>query len=111
MAKIEPFFPTSHGVPRVDERRAVSGIIYVLRHGLQWKDGPKEYGPHKTLCNRFRRWTKFDVFHRIFSHLAAIDSSVGTMMIDATPYKTHCAASSLSKEGHFPAISAARKAG
>ncbi len=54
MAKIEPFFPLSHGVPRVDDRRVISGIIYVLKHGLQWKDAPKDYGPHKTLYNRFR---------------------------------------------------------
>ncbi|CUA99567.1 Transposase [Pannonibacter indicus] len=44
MAKIEPFFPLSHGVPRVDDRRVISGIIYVLKHGLQWKDAPKDYG-------------------------------------------------------------------
>ena len=31
MAKIAPFFPLFHGVPRVDDRRVISGIIYVLR--------------------------------------------------------------------------------
>jgi transposase len=34
MRQIEPFFPLSHGVPRVDDRRIVSGIIYVIKHGL-----------------------------------------------------------------------------
>ena len=62
MCRIEPFFPKSHGVARVDDRRVVSGIIYVLKHGLQWKDAPKAYGPHKTLYNRFRRWTELGVF-------------------------------------------------
>ena len=41
MARISPFFPLSHGVPRVDDRRVVSGIVYVIRNGLQWKDAPK----------------------------------------------------------------------
>jgi putative transposase len=36
-------------VPRVDDRRVVSGIVYVIKHGLQWKDAPAGYGPHKTL--------------------------------------------------------------
>ncbi len=36
-----PFFPPAHGVPRVDDRRVVSGIVYIIRHGLQWKDAPK----------------------------------------------------------------------
>lgn len=40
MGRISPFFPLSHGVPRVDDRRVVSGIIYVIKHGLQWKDAP-----------------------------------------------------------------------
>jgi hypothetical protein len=45
MARIEGYFPLSHGVPRVDDRRVVSGIVYVIRNGLQWKDAPKGYGP------------------------------------------------------------------
>jgi len=45
MARISPYFPLSHGVPRVDDRRVVSGIVYVIRNGLQWKDAPKSYGP------------------------------------------------------------------
>jgi transposase len=48
ICRISPFFPLAHGVPREDERRVISGIVYVIRHGLQWKDAPKEYCPHKT---------------------------------------------------------------
>lgn len=33
IARISPFFPPAHGVPRVDDRRVVSGIVYVIRHG------------------------------------------------------------------------------
>ena len=70
MARISPHFPLAHGVPRVDDRRVVSGIIYVIRNGLQWKDAPKRYGPHKTLYNRFIRWSRLGVFDRIFASLA-----------------------------------------
>ncbi|MBO9135024.1 transposase, partial [Rhizobium sp. B209b/85] len=42
MRRIEPYFPLSHGVPRVDDRRVLSGIIFVLRNGLRWRDAPKE---------------------------------------------------------------------
>ena len=62
MARIAPHFPLPHGVPRVDDRRVVSGIVYVIKHGLQWKDAPKGYGPHKTLYNRFIRWSRMGVF-------------------------------------------------
>lgn len=68
MSKIEPFFPKSHGVPRIDDRRVISGIVYVLKHGLQWRDAPSGYGLHKTPYNRSgagRRW----VFSTEFSGL------------------------------------------
>lgn len=70
MARTSPHFPLAHGVPRVDDRRIVSGIVYVIKHGLQWKDAPKDYGPHKTFYNRFIRWGRLGVFDRIFSVLA-----------------------------------------
>jgi putative transposase len=64
---LSPYFPLSYGVPRVDDRRVVSGIIYVIRHGLQWRDAPAAYGPYKTLYNRFVRWSPLGVFDRIFA--------------------------------------------
>ena len=111
MSKIEPFFPKSHGVARVDDRRVISGIIYVLKHGLQWKDAPPGYGPHKTLYNRFRRWTVLGVFDRIFSNLASADGPPDMLMLDATHLKAHRTASSLLKGGYFPATSGVQKAG
>ena len=49
MARLEPFFPKSHGNPRVDDRRVLSEIIFTNRNGLRWRDAPSAYGPHKTL--------------------------------------------------------------
>jgi putative transposase len=40
MRRLEPFFPVSRGLHRVDDRRVSSGIIYVIRHSLQWKVPP-----------------------------------------------------------------------
>ncbi|CAI9122160.1 transposase [Brytella acorum] len=39
--RIEPYFLLAHEVPRADERRVLSGIVYVIRNALQWKDTPK----------------------------------------------------------------------
>ena len=52
MARIKPYLPRPHGKPRVDDQRVISGIIYVIRNGLQWTDAPKDYGSHKALYNR-----------------------------------------------------------
>lgn len=111
LSKIEPYFPLPHGVPRVDDRRVVSGIIFVIKNGLRWRDAPSDYGPHKTLYNRFIRWSHLGVFDKIFSHLAAQDGPPDTLMIDATHLKAHRTASSLLKKGMFPAVLDALKAG
>ena len=71
MRRIGAYFPLSHGIPGVDDRRIVSGIIHVIKHGLMWRDAPKGYGPHKTVYNRFIRWSRLGVFNRIFAELAA----------------------------------------
>lgn len=97
-ARIKPYFPLSHGVARVDDRRVISGIIYVIKHGLQWKDAPREYGSHKTLYNRFVRWSRMGVFNHIFEELAKSSKS-DRLMIDATHLKAHRTAASLHKKG------------
>ena len=110
MARISPFFPLAHGVPRVDDRRVVSGIVYVIHNGLQWKDAPKGYGPRKTLYNRFMRWSRLGVFDRIFAALAGQGPRPERIMIDSTHLKAHRTAASLLKKGLFPVVSGARKA-
>ena len=108
---LRPLFPLSHGVPRVDDGKIISGIIYVIKHGLQWKDAPREYGPYKTLYNRFVRWSKSGVFNNIFAELAKSAETGGRLMIDATHLKAHRTAASLLKKGLFPAVSGAQKVG
>ena len=110
MRQIAPHFPLSHGVPRVDDRRVISGIIFVIRNGLRWRDAPKDYGPHKTIYNRFIRWSRLGVFNRIFSSLAAKGGKPDQLMIDATHLKAHRTAASLLKKGLFPDVLDAPKA-
>jgi transposase len=96
MERLKPFFPKSHGKPRVDDRRVLSGIIFINRNGLRWCDAPKEYGPAKTLYNRWKRWSDNGVFARILVGLATESAEHKTIMIDATYLKAHRTASSLS---------------
>jgi transposase len=54
--RLKPFFPKCHGKPRVDDRRVLSGMIFINRNGLRWFDALRESGVPKTLYNRWRRW-------------------------------------------------------
>jgi len=40
MARLRPYFPKSHGKPRVDDRRVLSRIVLFNRNGLRWCDAP-----------------------------------------------------------------------
>ena len=99
MDVIRPFFPRSRGIPRKDEQKIISGIIHVLKFGLRWKDAPKEYGPYKTLYNRFVRWSNMGVFEKIFTALSESTQDTSLLMIDATCLKAHRTAASLRKKG------------
>ncbi|PZW37878.1 IS5 family transposase [Humitalea rosea] len=92
----------------MDDRRVVSGIVFVIRNGLRWRDAPPAYGPHKTLYNRFIRWSRLGVFDRIFAGLAG---QADRLMIDRTHLKAHRTAASLLKKGLFPAVSDVPRAG
>ena len=95
MARLEPFFPKSHGKPRVDDCRVLSGIIFINRNGLRWRDAPKEYGPHKTLYNRWKRWSDKGIFAQMMMGLAADHGEEKTVMIDATYLRAHRTATSM----------------
>ena len=95
MARLQPFFPKSHGKPRVDDKRVLSGIVFINRNGLRWRDAPAEYGPSKTLYNRWKRWSDKGIFARMLLELSSQEVKTDTLMIDATHLKTHRTASSL----------------
>jgi putative transposase len=111
MGRIGRFFPKPRGLPRVSDRRVISGIIYVIRNGLQWKDALPSYGPHKTLYNRFVRWSRRGVFERIFAALAGRAGAPDRLMIDTTHLKAHRTAASLQQKGLLRVASVAPRVG
>ncbi len=99
MERSKPFLPLSHAVPRVDDRRVLSGIIFINRNGLRWRDAPTDDGPHKTLYNRRFRWSEMGIFARILLELVKQEAEADVIMSDATHFKAHRTASSLRKKG------------
>jgi putative transposase len=80
----------------------ISGIIFVIRNGLRWRDAPKDYGPPKTIYNGLILWRRLGVFNRIFAELAGKAGKPDQIMIDSTHLKAHRTAASLLKKGMFP---------
>ena len=81
---IEPLLPNKvRGVPRVDDRRVINGILWRFRTGSPWADIPERYGPYTTCYNRFVRWRKAGVWDRLLSSVsAAFDGEL--VMIDSS---------------------------
>ncbi|GAB5508608.1 MAG: hypothetical protein Rhims3KO_00090 [Hyphomicrobiales bacterium] len=94
---IAPLLPNKpRGVPRVDDRRVLNGIFWVLRSGSPWRDLPERYGPYTTCYNRFRRWTKAGVWDRIMDEITEAHGS-DVRMIDGTSVRVHHSAATLKK--------------
>jgi len=96
---IEPLLPNKpRGVPRVDDRRVLNGIFWVLRSGAPWRDLPERYGPRTTCYNRFVRWRKAGVWDRLMDAItAAHDGAI--QMIDSTSVRAHQQAATAKRGG------------
>ncbi|SDX97161.1 Transposase [Albimonas donghaensis] len=88
-AIIQPLLPQkSRGVPRVDDRRVINGILWRFRAGTPWRDVPERYGPRTTLYNRFTRWRAAGVWDRILEAISeAYDGDI--VMIDSSCVRVH----------------------
>lgn len=69
-SRISGIISDDHRFPRmIDDRRALSGIIYVLSTGCAWVDCPAIYGPHRLLLWRYRRLLRLGHWGRITAGL------------------------------------------
>jgi transposase len=86
---IKPMLPNKpRGVPRVNDRRVLNGILWVLHSGAPWRDLPEMFGPYTTRYNRFVRWRRAGVWGRILDALAAARDAV-VRMIDTSIVRMH----------------------
>ena len=57
----------ARGIPRVDDRRILNGIFWILRSGAPWRDLPDSYGPPASAVagrSRLRRGLDQGICHR-----------------------------------------------
>lgn len=86
----------SRGVPRVDDRRVINGILWRFRTGSPWADIPERYGPYTTCYNRFVRWRKAGVWDRLLAAVSeAYDGEL--VMIDSSSIRVHQHGATLKK--------------
>jgi len=82
----------TRGKKRVDDRRVINGIFYVLRTGIPWADLPSEYGPPTTVYNRFNRWSYAGHWDRIMDAIADAHNMDKVMVPSHGLQANHCRA-------------------
>ena len=75
-------------MPRVDDRRVLNGIFWVLRSGSPGAGVPGRYGPPSAIYNRFNRWRKAGIWDRLMHAISAAHEGK-VQMIDSTIVRVH----------------------
>lgn len=85
-ARIEPILPEREpqvtGRPRVPDRAALTGILFVLKTGIPWEDLPQEMGcgSGMTCWRRLHEWNEAGVWQRL--HQVLLDELQDAGQID-----------------------------
>lgn len=96
--QIRKHLPTPRGRERNDDRVVLSGILWVIRHGVPWRQLPEIYGKWTTVYSRFKRWSEAGIFQKIFYILSRKLYKRYIGMIDSTYVKAHRTASSMAAD-------------
>jgi len=67
LAEFDP--PARFGPERIDQRKALDGVIYRMRSGVQWNHLPAEFGDDASVHRTFQRWVKRGVLARLWAVL------------------------------------------
>jgi len=107
---IKPMLPNKpHGIPRVNDRRVLNGIFWILRSGAPWRDLPEMFGPYTTCYNRFVRWRRAGVWGRIIDALAAAHDDA-VQMIDTSIVRVHRHGACITRNRRAPGPTSRQKA-
>ncbi len=76
--------PARFGPDRIDQRKALDGVIYRMRSGVQWNHLPSEFGDDASIHRTFQRWVKRGVMARLWAllveeceELGGVDCALG----------------------------------
>lgn len=91
------------GRKRLDDRKALNGIVWKFRTSTAWRDVPERYGPWTTLHTRFRRWAKDGTFERMLRAAQARADAAGDIdwlvSVGSTAVRAHQHAAGAREEG------------
>jgi transposase len=97
IARMLPGKDTDRGRTAADNRLFVEGVLWILRTGSPWRDLPMRFGLWNSVYQRFSRWSRSKVWHRVFAELAR-DADFEELYLDGTIVRAHQHASGAAKK-------------
>ena len=88
IAALLPGKASDPGCTAADNRLFVEAVLWIARTGSPWRDLPRPFGPWNSVYQRFARWSRRGVWHRIFVQLAQ-DADFEEVFIDSTIVRAH----------------------
>jgi transposase len=76
------------GRPAKDDRNFIEAVLWWRRTGVPWRDLPEQFGPWKTVFNRFDRWSKAGKWMRLLQALQ-VDRDDEWHSLDSTINRAH----------------------
>lgn len=98
--KIRKLFPARKRANRLDDRKVISAIIFVIRYGLSWRQLPDFYGKWTSIYSRFIRWSRAGIIENMFYFFAHKLPKRCRAMIDLTFSSAQRSASSMPSNGN-----------
>jgi transposase len=87
--EVQRLLPLAHGRRSLrGDRNFINAVLWIAKTGSPWRDLLAEFGPWKTIYNRFDRWSKRGVWRNIFHTLAFSDDEVG-VLLDGSVVRAH----------------------
>ena len=89
--RIEAFLPGKEGDrgrTGADNRLFVEAVLWIARTGSPWRDLPPQFGNWNSVYQRFARWSRAGVWHRVFAALAK-ERRFREVFIDSTIVRAH----------------------
>lgn len=89
--RIEPMLPGKRGDrgrSGQDNRLFIEAVLWIARTGCPWRDLPQSFGLWNTVYQRFARWSRAGVWHRVFTALAE-DRQFRDVFIDSSVVRAH----------------------
>ena len=98
--RLEAMLPGKRSDPgrsATDNRLFVEAVLWIARTGSPWRDLPAEFGLWNSNYQRFARWSRLGVWHRLCAHLAG-DGDFDGVFSDSVIVRAHQHAAGTAKK-------------